>query len=366
MKILYTITKAEIGGAQTHTLHLMRAMVEKGDQVALMTQPNGWLVDEAKKIGVHVFSNPYLTNRITLWSVIRAFGVVRTTVKKWNPDIVSCHSSVAGAITRLAVGRCVPTVYTAHGWAFTEKAPFLRRVLAVISETILAFFTNEIICVSECDRTLALKYKIVKKEKITVIYNAVPSRGVVSTHQNERVQFISLGRLAYPKECLLLAEVFAGLSAAYKKQAQLLFVGDGPLRENLERIVERTNSKDSITIAGTIPYDRISEVLGRSDCLVLVSKHEGFPMVILEAMDAHLPVIASLVGGIPEIVTSENGILVENTKVSLQNALEQLIANKTKISGLGARAFNTVSTKFSFDTFVQKTQEVYQRVTLGS
>jgi glycosyltransferase involved in cell wall biosynthesis len=362
MKILYIITKSEIGGAQTHVLQLLKHMKNNGYTVALMCAPDGWLVQEAKKIGVVVYPNTYFKNTYNPIPLFRAYHLIKKVLAVFNPSLVHCHSSFAGFLGRIAVRNNIPTIFTAHSWAFTDGAGTARKMIASVVERFVAVFTHKIICVSHYDQELAVKYRIAPKEKLITIHNGTPIGTIVNRESTTTVRLISVGRLAYPKEFTLLIRAFDLLSDEIRKRAHLTIVGDGPLREALEKEIQQHTLTDYITLMGAKNPDQIQGVLHSSDIFVLLSKHEGFPMTILEAMEAGLPVIASHVGGIPEQVDSSSGMLVQNNIEAIAQALNTLISDESKRIGMGVGARRRAEIEFSEEQFLQKTEAVYKEV----
>lgn len=355
MKILYVITKSEIGGAQMHVRQLIEYMVTKGHTVHVMSTPGGWLEYEAQKHSATFHPNPYFGNTLNPLRLVKAKNLIKKTIREINPDLVSCHSSVAGLLTRIVVKKKVPTIFTAHSWAFTIGAPLWRRVVMSIAERHVARYSDKIICVSEFDRQLALRYGIAPEENLVTIHNGVVITPLPEKKKNDHVQIVSIGRLAYPKQYSLLIRTFKSLETS----AHLTIVGDGPLRETLLNEIGGTNT---ITLAGQKSPDEIHTLLQQSDIFILLSKHEGFPMTILEAMAAGLPVIASRVGGIPEAVESTSGACVENTVLSVHDALYEFITTQEirVAKGVGARA--RAEKEFSLEVFLQNTEQVYRDV----
>jgi len=173
MKILYLITKSEPGGAQTHIYQLSKYFIEKGDQVAIMSYPGGWLEQETRKIGVEFYPNKCFSNIPNPFTIFKAIKKIKNLVKDFNPDLIACHSTAAGFLGRLTIRNKIPTIFTAHGWAFTKGTPFLRKSAAILIEKIAGKFCSKIICVSDFDKSLVLKYKIVPIDKIEVVHNGV-------------------------------------------------------------------------------------------------------------------------------------------------------------------------------------------------
>ncbi len=357
MRILYTITKGEIGGAQVHVLELAKYMKSIGHAVAVVSTPDGWLEYEATKLGVRFYPNSYFGNSFNPFRIKKSFKLIKKFVSEFNPDIVHAHSSFAGVITRLAVKNSVPTIFTAHSFAFTDGASMFRKIIAPISERLVSKYTSKIICVSEFDRKLALRYRIAPVDKLVTIHNGVADESRDAVRQN---LMVSVGRLAYPKEYKLLIESYK-LSGTDMK---LEIIGDGPDRKDIKSFIESLGLTEDVNLLGSLDPEEVREKLSRASAFVLISKHEGLPMTILEAMSAGLPVIASNVGGIPEEIDETCGILVENNTEEISTAIK-LIALPEKQKVMGQSARKRFEENFTLQKFLEKTEKVYNEVLSG-
>lgn len=362
MKILYVITKSELGGAQVHVAQLLKGMRERGCTLALMSYPGGWLEDKAREYGAIFYPNTYFSNSYNPFRALRAIITAWRAVRAFDPDIVHCHSSGGGFFGRMAVRGRRPTVFTAHSWAFTTGAPRFRAAVAVIVEKIASWFTTKIICVSTFDCNLARRYRIAKKHKLIIIHNAVDVEAIVPLEKSsEKTRIIFVGRLAYPKEIALMIESFALLSEEIRGKASLTIVGYGPEKESLEELIRTHNAEHFVTILQT-DHDTALRTLQESDVFILLSKHEGFPMTILEAMAAGLPIIASNVGGIPEAVDDRCGILVANTQKDVSSAFATLLQQKDRRLVMGRAARERACAEFSLERFIETTAGLYKQI----
>ncbi len=353
MRILYTITKSEIGGAQVHVALLAKHMKDSGHAVSIVSSPGGWLEHETTTIGVRFYENKYFSNSFNPIRILKSFFLIKKIVREFNPDIVHCHSSFAGAITRLAVQGKVKTIFTAHSWAFTDGASLFRKIIGVVSERFFSRWVDEIICVSEYDRQLALRYRIAPPDKLKTIYNGAPRNPF--THSVKEDILITNGRLAYPKEYFLLLE-------AYKKSGinlHLQIISDGPLRKIIEEKIQELGMQDRVTLLGNLSQEMVQEKLSKAKLFILLSKHEGFPLAILEAMSAGLPVIASSVGGIPEQIDASCGALTENDPEKVAALLKKMADNPSLLVELGNNARVKFEQKFTLLKFSKETEALY-------
>ena len=149
MRILYVITRSEVGGAQVVVLTYLRSLRESAD-LALVTGEEGFLANEARALGITVFVVPQLVPQVSLRMDWRAVRALYQVIRAYKPDLVHAHSSKAGLIGRVAASLAkVPSVFTAHGFAFTENAGVMRRILAISGEWIAARLGGAVIAVSD-------------------------------------------------------------------------------------------------------------------------------------------------------------------------------------------------------------------------
>jgi len=367
MKILYLITKSEAGGAQTHIWQLSKYFVGRGYKIGVMSYPGGWLEEEVRKTGARFYPNYFLSNSINPIQNFRAVKEIKKAIDDFKPDLVSCHSTAAGFLGRLAIRNKILTIFTAHGWAFTEGVPFLRKYLAIFAEKIAARYCSKIICVSENDKQLALKYGIAKPDKLVVIHNGVEITQINADSKQKdterSIKIVFVGRLAQQKDPLLLLRAFNDLSSELKDKAQIFIIGEGPKRKELEKFIKENKLDKKIKLLGGASREKVFEILKESDIFVLTSNWEGFPRSILEAMSCGLPVIASDVGGVREAVDESCGVLVKREdREGLKRALEKLIKNPSLIKEMGKRAEEKASKEFSLDKMFRETERVYKNI----
>ncbi|MFA7314318.1 MAG: glycosyltransferase family 4 protein [Candidatus Magasanikbacteria bacterium] len=360
MKILYLITKSEAGGAQTHVSDLCNYFA-KQNEVVVMAGGDGWLKDECKKNNIKYFENKYFSNSSNPVRIVKAIKEIKNFVEKFKPDIVHCHSSSAAFLTRLAIRGKYKTIYTAHGWGFNIGMNPLVRFLVLLTEKINAGYTDKYICVSEFVKDLALKYKLAGEEKMTVIYNGITS--TVDSRQStvsSKVNLIFVGRLAEPKRPEMIIEVISNFEKEIQDKIQFTIVGDGPKRKYLEQLAKE--KKVNVFFTGNLEHGEVMKELSKNDIFVFISAWEGFPYTILEALSVGLPVIASNVGGVGEIVDNTVGRLVENNAGKISQALLELINNPELRLKLGKNGMVLVEGKFSLESMLKKTEEVYQNI----
>jgi glycosyltransferase involved in cell wall biosynthesis len=368
MKILYCVTGAVFGGAVAHVLSLMQADVKAGHLVGLVAAPEPRLMSEARNIGVRVFPNPYFVHGVKLHKDIRAPWPVFQAVRRFNPDIVSAHSTKAGYAARL-VGAVLrkPVIFTAHGWAFTEGRSTWQRPILALVERLAAKVTAAIICVSAYDRGLALKFKVAPPEKLVLIHNGIdPAPWLSARSERVRREFgpgnvpvlAMIGRLAPQKDPLTLLEACKLLKADFR----LMIVGDGELHGRAEEFVAQNDLHHKVTFTGE-RHD-IPEILAASDILVLSSRWEGLPLVVIEAETAGLPVVASGVGGVPELI--EDGItgfvVPPRNPRALADIIQRLLDDTQLRRRIGSAAREKALREFTLHDMLTKTHQLYEDI----
>ncbi len=354
MKILYLITKSEAGGAQTHVAQLCRYFKNNGHQMAVLSYPGGWLQAEAKKIGVEFISNEFFSNSLNPIKIIKAYIKTKKAIKYFQPDLVHCHSSAAGVYGRLVVRNKIRTLYTAHGWGFNVGVSWKQKYMAILVEKFLSRYCEKIICVSQFVKDLALKYKIAPKDKLKVILNGIellPEK----VFGNNVTEVTFVGRLAQPKEPLLLLQAVSQI----KTKINVNVVGSGPKHLELEGYI-KNNNLINVKMLGELSREKTLEVLRKCDIFVLLSKWEGMPLTILEAMSVGLPVIASNVGGVSEAVGVNNGILIDNTVDDLKEALQRLLNDLDLRLNMGHEGRSKIKTFFSEEKMFKEINDIYK------
>ncbi|MGE7625060.1 glycosyltransferase family 4 protein [Viridibacillus sp. NPDC096237] len=358
MKIVQIITRLDTaGGAQSHVLALTKQLVLDGHDVTIFTSKGNLIHQALNEENISIIQLQYLKWAIHIVDDIRAFLEIRENLRRINPDIVALHSSKAGAVGRLAAFSLnIPTVFTAHGWAFTEGVKPLKGWVYQQIEKVLALKTTKIITVSNYDYSLATEKKVVKKNNMTTIHNGIhSSNSRQNLSQNRVPKIIMVARFEQPKRQDLLIEV---LSTMTEKEWQLVFIGDGSQMEAAKALSLQHHIADRVKFLGS--RDDIEEQLQQADLFVLLSDFEGLPISILEAMRAQLPIIASNVGGVPElIIDDETGYVVNHDLESIKGCLNQLLENHSLRLRLGYLAHRYFEENFSFHSMYDKTVSQY-------
>ena len=359
MKILYLITKSEAGGAQTHVKQLSEYF-SKNNEVAIMSDGNGWLFEEAQKIGVKFFVNKYFSNSLNPVHLVRSMIEIKNVVNEYRPGIIHCNSSLAAFLGRIVVRNKIPTIYTAHGWGFNIGVSPVQKFLAVLGERIVSRYCSKIICVSKFVKDLAVKYEIASGDKFIVIYNGVEigiDRDII---YDDKIKLVFVGRLARPKKPMLLLQTLNQLPDDIKNNIELNIIGDGIQKDALENYI-KNNKLVNVNLLGALPRHKVIDILKQSHVLVFLSEWEGFPYVILEAMSLGIPVISSDVGGIKEVVDDDCGFLLKSDN-DLKDVLLAIVDDHIVVKNKGVISRNKILNNFSMEKMLSQTETVYKEL----
>lgn len=363
MNIVFIITRSDVlGGAQIHVRDLAWGLLREGHSVTVLVGGRGPFTDELERMGIPFWSVRHLVRPIRPYDDVLGIFELRRALVSLKPDLVTTHSSKAGWLGRLAAHSLgLPVVFTVHGWAFTEGVPVPKRQVYLLAEQFVSRFSSRIITVSEYDRKLALRHQIAPPHKIVAIHNGIPdvSLALRARPEVEPVRLVMVARFEAPKDHVTLLRALAGLRML---PWELELIGDGPLMRQVQAEVRRLELTERVTFLGA--RNDVAERLAQAQTFVLVSMWEGFPLSVLEAMRAGLPVVASDVGGVREaVVDGETGFLIPpGSDAVLRARLQQLIMDaslRIKMGKAGRRRFEHL---FTFERMFKRTMEVYESV----
>jgi glycosyltransferase involved in cell wall biosynthesis len=279
-------------------------------------------------------------------------------VRRERPQIVHVNSAKAAALGRMAAWLThVPIrIYTVHGWSYKAHTG-ASSALYLWAERVLRPLTTLTICVAESERRAGLEARTCEEATTVVIHNGVdlPDTDVPEPRVGP-CRIVTVGRLQAPKDALTLVRALAELPrGAY----EAVIVGGGPDRPALESEVRRLGLDSVVDLAGA--RTDVAELLAASDLFVLSSRSEGLPLSVLEAMAAGLPVVASSVGGIPELVLEgETGFLVPpGDPQRLAGAIERLLDDPPLRRRLGAAGRTRVQERFNLASSRQAHLDLY-------
>ena len=330
-----------LGGISSYTYLLSKELVNRGDKVYVLTYPHENISDIND---IPVFTAPTLNIkglRGFLFFISATFKLLRIA-RKYKIDLIHAHYVMPPGLIAVVCSMFsgTKTAITIHGsdiFVLANK-PLLKSIIKFVLKR-----ADYIFVVSDSLKENVLKLGIEGIEnKLRVTYNAVDVERFrpdqTSTFKEEmkidpqKPVVLFVGNLVWQKgvEYLIRAKEFLNVDA------EIVIVGDGPLFEELKAIVE-FEKMEGITFTGA--RNDIEKIMPAADIFVLPSLSEGRPTVILEAMASGKPVVATNVGGIPEIVNEETGILVNpEDPVGLAEAIDELLQDKELQEKMGKTA----------------------------
>ena len=363
MRITYIVTRADpIGGVQIHIKDLAAAAQGQGHTVTVLCGGSGPFLDALRAQHTPTVALKHLTVPIGPVRDFRALREIHGLLMELQPDLLAVHSAKAGVLGRLA-GRSlgIPVVLTAHGWTFTPGIPPLQATGYRLIERLAGPLSSKIIAVSEFDRRLALEHRIVPADRIVTVHNGMPDipPHLQADPRRGPARLIMVARVGAQKDHRTLLRALAGLR---EQPWDIDLVGEGPLMGEMKGLAATLGIAERVRFLGQ--RMDVEQLLAGAQASLLATNWEGFPLSILEAMRAGLPVVASSVGGIDEAVRDgETGYLVPRGDVAvLRDRIGRLLADSELRARLGTSGRKLFEQQFTLDRSVSRTLAVYHDV----
>lgn len=367
MKVLYIITQAELGGAQTYVLSLAEHF--SGDIAVGPGSEELTALAKRRSIAVHTLT--HLRREVSPIHDLAAVFEIARLVERLKPDLVHVNSSKAGVLGSLArLLHKRPTIYTAHGFVFHEPLPAPTRWFYRMMETVAGRLRDYTITVSDVDRRSATETLGLKPELVTTVHNGIPAVDFLertATRERlgipkEQIAFVTVAHFYKTKGLDVLLEAAAKVTQETKVHWYL--IGDGELKGELERQIARLGLRDRVHLLGRIPDAR--SYLKAFDAAVLPSRKEGFPYAVLEALQAELPTAATEVGGIPEALRGVGTLVPPENPDRLAEAMRTLskLFEPEHPGELGEQKWRAGerAKQFTLERMLQDTENVYQKI----
>lgn len=385
-KILYCITKANWGGAQKYVFDLSTSINQDLFEVVVLVGSDGLLVRKLTEKGIRVIILGDLSRDVSLLRDFLSFFKLLKIFNKERPDIIHLNSSKMGFMGVLA-GRilCIPKIiFTGHGWAFNEDRSKWQKKIIYFLHKLTILLAHKTIAVSEQTKKQINGGKFLN-EKMVVIRNGIGeieflnreiARAKILEKINQGNTFQSQGislanrlwlgtisELHKNKGLKYLIEAIHLLEVATDDRTCLpivVIIGDGERKEKLQGRINRYGLGDTVFLIGRV--NEAEKYLTAFDIFSLTSITEALPYVLLEAGQAGLPILASSVGGIPEIIDNmKSGILVEpRDSEEIKKAIDFIIKNPNSATVFSQNIKEKIKVHFNKDTMVRKTVEVYK------
>lgn len=304
---------------------------------------------------------------------IKAIRTVRKLIKKYNPDIVYAHSSKAGAVARIAdIGLKNSCVYNPHGWAFNMRSSKKKQKLYTVIEKLAAPFCDKIVCISEAEKQSALNKKICKENKLQVIFNGVD----IEQYESQEDEGLSRIDLDIPEDAFVVGmvgristqkapDMFIRAAKYIKRtipNAYFIIVGNGEQEADIMEYAKNNGLSDSLLITGWV--DNPMSYIKLFDVSMLLSRWEGFGLVLAEYMLARKPIVATRVDAIPNIITDHvNGLLVNvDDPQEACKAVIELYNNKNLRGQLIENGCKDVYSRFDARRVAEEHGEMFEKL----
>ncbi len=383
VRVIRIIARLNIGGPARHVTILDRGLRARGYDTLLVygrTGPDeGSLENLAGGLPSHPI--PELGRRIHPTSDLRAFTRLLRLMFARQPQIVHTHTAKAGALGRLAAflynctrrkrDRAV-VLHTFHGHVLEGYFGPVGSRLVRVAERALCGVTDCVVAISERQRTdLTRRFHVCRAEKVAVVPLGLELDDLFRTTADqsslrpglglgpEAIVIGYVGRLVPIKDLPLLVRAFAVVAAEHDR-VHLLIAGDGPEREHLALLGQSLSVSTRLHLVGWC--SDLRRLYASCDLVALTSINEGTPVALIEAMAAGLPVVATSVGGVSDVIEhGVTGMLVSAREpAAFADGLRSLISNETARRQMGQRARQRVRERFTSTRLIDDIDRLYQ------
>ena len=375
MRILHLIDTLTVGGAQKLLVTFGQEARRRGiqaDIACLEAEANSPVGKELQALGLPVayFPAPHLMDARRLWQV-------EAYLRRLRPDVIQTHvqyANIVGGLTGVAAG--IPVIATLHMAGLVD--PIFLTDAATARKSQWRSRLELQVLQHLCGRVVAVGHKTAEvyrphlgNKPVEVIPNGIGSPIVLTAEERSAVRremlgdasglwLISVGSLSPAKSYGDLIRAFASLHTRYP-QAVLMLVGSGDQRSALETLAQSLGVAPSVRFAGQ--RGDVPRLLAASDLFLSSSVVEGMPLVVMEAMMAGLPVVATAVGDLPYMVPPECGTIVPPSQPErLAEAASALLADEEKRAAMGIQAQAHALRNFGSAAWVDKLLQLYEDV----
>ncbi len=366
-KILLVITKSVWGGAQRYVYDLATNLDKNKFTVAVALGGNGPLKSKLEAVAIRTISLDRTGRDINIANDLGTLLKLISLFKLERPDIVHLNSSKIGGLGGVAarLAGIHKIIFTAHGWAFNEDRNTFAKSVIKFFHWLTLLLNHKVIAVSNNIAYQVRRWPFVSS-KIEIIHHGIK----IDLKSTEEARELLFGD-KLPTKTLVLGNI--GELHPIKGQRYLIealsnindfnficaIIGEGEERENLQQLIREKNLEKKVFLFGHI--DEAATYLKGFDIFLLPSLSEALGYVVLEAGSADLPVIASRVGGIPEIIENlKSGLLVTPRRPNeIKNALIYLNNHPDEMISFGKNLQEKVAKDFGLGRMVEETEKLY-------
>lgn len=329
MRILQLIPSLGMGGAEKVCETLSYELVNLGHKVTVVSLYNEQTII-SKRLADNGVDVIFLNKKLGLdFSCVNELKELYKSIK---PEVIHTHLYAFKYAVLSTLFSNTKIVHTVHSVASKEQDKKALRLFGKLKRVTLVGLSGEVAS------TIAHEFKL-KKDRIPIVLNGVSlEKCIVKTNYelSSTNTIIHVGRYSIPKNHIELLKAMKIIHSRYPTW-RLMLVGDGELRAEIQSFINENNMTDYVVEKGVT--DNVYPLLAKADIFVLPSVYEGIPMTVLEAMGTALPIIASRVGGIPDILNENNSLLLDNsTAESIADSLQIMIQSKEVRENLGLQA----------------------------
>ncbi|MHB1316279.1 MAG: glycosyltransferase [Minisyncoccota bacterium] len=369
-KVVHLITKGSpFGGAQNYVFTLATNLPKNKFESIVLCGKGGELKSKLKKSSITIEEISYLERNINPISEIRAFFLIIKKLKELKPDILHTNSSKAGLLGAIAghIARVPRIIFTGHGWSSNEKRSWIIRKFFLILHWKTILLSDRTICVSKKTKN-DVSGLLSVRNKTCVVYNGITpfemldkntaQKYIQDTYHIKDIKTLWLGTIAELHSNKGLDLIIKALSEI-KLPFSFFIIGEGDERKNLEELVKKYNLEEKVFLLGNIPDAK--KYLKAFDIFTLTSRTESLPYAILEAGFAGLPILASRVGGISEIIhNGTDGVLVQPNTEDIYQGLSHLLSQVNKRDLYAQNLKQKIEKNFSLEQQIKQTIHVYE------
>ena len=361
MRVLHVIARMNVGGTARYLTNLLQDLEANGTEVLLATGHVENSEIEAPELNdLNYRRIPSLARSINPLRDLQAYLQLKRLIKEYKPDIVHSHTFKAGVLSRIKIGD-FKVVHTFHGHLFEDPTfKGMKTTIITIVEKILAKKSHKLLVVGNQVAQDLLRRGIGVEAK----YLNIPP-GIDPLKIPRRTDALSqfglsdksglvvgwLARITEVKNPFLLVEI-----AKMMPHITFLMGGGGDLIENIREI-----SPPNLIVLGWVKPESL---IGASDLILSTSKNEGIPISLIESQMAGKPVVATNVGGVPEIVIHQiTGILCSNSASSFKDSIISLVSNPKALESMSKAASESSIEAFSISRMTHMHLALYQEIT---
>lgn len=358
IKILHLIISLDFGGTETMLYHFLKHSDKtKFKHRIICLRNKGWTGKEIEKLGIQV---DYLKkgNKKFFYDYIIDCYRIRKIISEYQPQIMQSYLIHSNFLSRIICFfdrkyKIINTYKSSDDW----RGFFLNSI-----DKLTSFRTDKFIANSIAVKNFLTDKVKINPDKIEIIYSGIDIENIVPTDFTKNNYFVCISRLHYEKGIDILLNLYKKIIEKNKNVPDLIIAGDGPEREQIQKLISNYNLKSRVILIGF--QQKPFNLLKQARLFILTSRWEGFPAAILEAMAAKIPVIASRINGITELVIDdETGILIDinNIEESADKIISK-IKDTVFLKKISEAAYNKVKQNFTLKRMVMEIENVYNKI----